>query len=236
MPTKTLDRLVYMDDSGDSASGLVVYGWIEFAPHDWPEVLGAWLEHRRRLWRNYGVPVQKELHMTEYVQGRGRISKKVPDRFMADTGYPLWKNLGRAVALESLETLSSICGLKVGAVYRQATRATGAQARGEVYSTIISKLDAELSETNSLGMVFMDGDGSDTAYRDVHRTLLRGARSVIEDPIYTDSKASQFMQMADHVAWCATASILKIGKQAFAHDWYADYLSPRDPARGPQAV
>lgn len=154
---------------------------------------------------------------------------------MADTGYPLWKNLGAPSPLESLETLSSICGLKVGAVYRQATRATGAQARGEVYSTIISKLDAELSETSSLGMVFMDGDGSDTAYRDVHRTLLRGARSVMRT-IYTGSKASQFMRMADHVAWCATASILKIGKQAFAHDWYADYLSPRDPARGPQAV
>lgn len=236
MPPKTLDRLIYVDDSGHSESGLVVYGWIEFAPHDWHSVLGQWLDSRKRLWRHFGVPVQQELHMTKYALGRGRISTKVPPAFIDDDGREQWKELGGAVARESLGVMSSIQGLRVGAVYRQATRETWAENRADVYGVLVDQLDSTLAATGSLAMVFMDGDGSDSSYRDVHRRLKRGLRSVIEDPIYTDSKTSQLMQMADHVAWCANASIARIPKHVFAHDWYEDHLSRRDPLRAPRAV
>ncbi|MBD9698531.1 hypothetical protein IGS67_03350 [Flavimobilis sp. GY10621] len=68
------------------------------------------------------------------------------------------------------------------------------------------------------------------------RRLSRGTRSVIEDPIYTDSRTPQLMQMADHVAWCANASIAQVPKRSFAHDWYREYLSPRDPERAPRQL
>jgi hypothetical protein len=48
---EVLDRLIYIDDSGHPASGLVVYGWIEFSPDRWASVLKTWLETRKRLWR-----------------------------------------------------------------------------------------------------------------------------------------------------------------------------------------
>lgn len=236
MTFRPLSRLIYVDDSGDSRTGLVVYGWVELAPEAWREILGAWLEHRKRLWRYYGVPVHTELHMTSYALGRGRISKKVPSHLKDAQGTEQWKDLGREVARMSLETMSSMVGLRVGAVYRQASQATFARAKAELYAALVSKFDTDLASERSLGMVFMDGDGSDPSYRAVHRRLSRGTRSIIEDPIYTDSKTSQLMQMADHVAWCANASIAQVPKHAFAHTWYQDHLGLRDPARIPQPL
>lgn len=93
-----------------------------------------------------------------------------------------------------------------------------------------------MEQNSSLAMVFMDGDGSDTSYRDAHRALPRRTRHVIEDPIYTDSRTSQLMQMADHVAWCADAAITRAPRHEFAHEWYRDYLAARDPHREPTPV
>src|SRR5699024_8887060 len=90
-----------------------------------------------------------------------------------------------------------------------------------------AKLEDEMTGGPSLAMLFMDGDGSETSYREAHRALPRATRRVIEDPIYTDSKSSQLMQMADHVAWCANAAVAKLPKHAFAHGWYDQYLSVR---------
>lgn len=233
MPSRTLDRLIYIDDSGHPATGFVVYGWIEFSPDHWHYVLGEWLSHRKRLWRQYSVAVPQELHMTNYALGRGRIAKRIPRQFIREDGTELWKDFGGAVARASLETLGSIEGLRVGAVYHQATRETMADAKAEVYRKLIDRFEIEMEEQSSLALVFMDGDGSDTSYRDAHRALPRATRRVIEDPIYTDSKASQLMQMADHVAWCANVALAQIPKQAFAHNWYEDYLSPRDVNRKP---
>ena len=56
MPS-TLDRLIYVDDSGHPQTGTVVFGWIEFSPDRWNSILGTWLDTRRRLWRDFGVPV-----------------------------------------------------------------------------------------------------------------------------------------------------------------------------------
>lgn len=236
MAPRSLNRLIYVDDSGHPASGLVVYGWIEFKPDRWHDVLGQWLAHRKLLWRQYAVGVPEELHMTQYALGRGRISRNIPSRFVRPDGVELWKDFGGEVARTSLETLKSIEGLRVGAVYRHATQETWATARADVYCQLIAKFEAEMLDTDSLAMLFMDGDGSDTSYREAHRALPRSTRRVIEDPIYMDSKTSQLMQMADHVAWCANASIAQIPKHAFAHDWYEKYLSPRDPGRRPMPL
>lgn len=110
MSPKALARLIYIDDSGDPSSGLIVYGWVEFQPHRWHDVLGEWLSHRKQLWEHYGVPVPAELHMTSYALGRGRISRQLPAEFITENGAELWKDFGRAVARKSLETLHSIGG------------------------------------------------------------------------------------------------------------------------------
>lgn len=237
MSPRTLDRLIYIDDSGDPRTGLVVYGWIEFQPDHWHDVLGVWLQHRKQLSARYGVPVPKELHMTDYAQGRGNLTARKLPEFTGPNGSTFYKkDFGRAVARESLAVMRSLEGLRVGSVYRQATRETAAPAKAGLYAALLRRFETELQGTDSLAMIFMDGDGSDTTYRDAHRQLPRAARHVIEDPIYTDSKTSQLMQMADHVAWSAFATLARVPKHEFAHELYRDYLAVRDPSRGPQPL
>lgn len=231
-----LEKLIYIDDSGHPNAGLIVYGWIEFSPDRWSDVLGAWLSHRKSLYRNYEVPVTKELHMTEYVLGRGRISINAPRKFLKEDGSTLWKDLGGEVAQAGLECMRCTEGLTVGAVYRKGTKESWNSDKEALYSGLIEIFEQSLSQTESYGMIFMDGDGSDKTYQKVHRELSRKKRRIIEDPIHLDSKNSQLMQMADHVAWCANSSIMKVSKHAFAHNWYATYLAERDPFRAPRTL
>lgn len=228
----TLDRLIYVDDSGHPSTGLAVYGWIEFSPDRWRSVLRGWLDTRKRLWRESGVPVTEELHTTQYVNGRGRISKHVPDKFTRD-GRELWKDFGRTVATTCLETIRCSEGLETGAVYRRGAPADLAQTKRSLYADLVTKFEGELEERDSLAMVFMDGDGSDTTYRTTHRNLSLDQRRVIEDAIHLDSTGSQLIQMADLVAWVANATIDGHPKNAFAGNWYQQYLAERDRNRGP---
>lgn len=236
MPRPTLERLIYIDDSGRPQAGLVVFGWVEFHPGDWAQVLRTWLDTRKRLWREFGIPVPTELHMTEYVNGRGRISAKVPDRHV-HAGVEFWKDFGREVAVECLETLRCIEGLRVGAVYRRGDPAQIARTKAETYAALVARFEAELAEgAGSLALLFMDGDGRDPMYRTAHRELRLAQRRVVEDAIHLDSRGSQLVQMADHVAWSANAMLDPNPAHAFAADWYARHLSERDPMRSPQPI
>lgn len=231
----SLDRLIYVDDSGHPAAGAVVYGWVEFAPDRWSSVLRCWLETRRRLWLEFGVPVTKELHATEYVNGRGRISTRFPERHVHG-GVEHWKDMGREVAVECLETLRCSEGLRVGAVRREDDPALIAHARQGAYAALIQRFEAELADSDSLALVFMDGDGTDTSYRATHRSLRLAERRVIEDAIHLDSKTSQLVQMADLVAWSANAHCDRHQNNAFAWEWYSTYLAERDPRRLPEQI
>ncbi|WP_345439148.1 DUF3800 domain-containing protein [Microbacterium gilvum] len=234
MPAE-LNRLIYVDDSGHPQSGLVVYGWVEFAPHRWAGVLREWLEMRKRLWREAGVPVTQELHTTDYVNGRGRISRRVPDRHVHD-GVDFWKDFGREIAVECLETLRCAEGLRVGAVYRRRGPQDLARTKQQTYADLVARFEQELAETDSLAMIFMDGDGSDTSYRSTHRSLKLHQRRVIEDALHLDSKHSQLEQMADLVAWSANASLDRHPSNEFAWEWYSSYLAERDPQREPRPI
>ncbi|QQM52994.1 DUF3800 domain-containing protein [Rhodococcus pyridinivorans] len=230
-----LDRMIYVDDSGHPQSGLAVYGWIEFRPDQWRSVLRAWLDTRKALWREFGVPVTRELHTTEYVNGRGRISKNIPQRHIHD-GHEYWKDFGREVAHDCLETLRCTEGLIVGSVYRRGKPNELARTKKELYADLVARFESELADSDSLGLIFMDGDGSDSSYRSTHRGLALAQRRVIEDAIHLDSSGSQLVQMADLVAWSATAMIDQHPKNEFAAQWYRDYLAERDPRRAPREL
>lgn len=230
-----IDRMIYMDDSGRPQSGLAVYGWIEFHPDHWRSVLRCWLDTRKLLWREYRIAVQEELHTTEYVNGRGRISKHIPDRHLHN-GVEFWKDFGREVAVRCLETLRCTEGLVIGSVYRWGSPETIADTKRDLYSDLIARFEDELDTRESLGVVIMDGDGKDSSYRSTHRQLELAKRRIIEDAIHLDSKVSQLVQMADLVAWSASATVDRHEKNSFAWEWYENYLAERDPNREPDEL
>jgi hypothetical protein len=87
------------------------------------------------------------------------------------------------------------------------------------------------------GMILMDGDGSRAqGYYDAHRNLKLSNRSVIEDPLFVPAHRSQWVQMADLVAWSAYQSLLRHTGKQFAWEWYDTYLGLSDVNGGPLEV
>lgn len=230
-----LDRLIYIDDSGRPQDGLAVFGWVEFMPDRWASVLRQWLEMRKKLWRELGVPVTTELHSTDFINGRGRISRRLPARHIHH-GVEYWKDFGREVALQGLETLGSSEGLTVGVVARGGSASMIAETRRGLYRALVQRWEAELQERDSLALVFMDGNGSDATLRSEHRTLPLDRRRVLEDVIHLDSRHSQLVKMADLVAWCGYIAFARPLGSEFAWDWYERFLAVRDPRRSPQEL
>lgn len=226
-------RLFYVDDSGEPKSGLAVFGWVEIEPANWVATLDCWHELRRMLWREYGVPISRELHTSEYVHGRGRISKKVPARHQHG-GEPYWKDLGRDVAIQCLDQLRSIQGLTIKSVFQVGEPEHLALTKNQLYIRFLLEAQQKLSSDDAFGLVFIDGDGSDKSFRAAHRAMESPDRSIVEDAIHLTSSDSYFIQMADLVAWTALASIERSPRNEFASGWYETYLAERDPRRKPQ--
>ncbi|MCL2454805.1 MAG: DUF3800 domain-containing protein [Micrococcales bacterium] len=230
-----LSRMIYIDDSGSERSGLVVYGWVEVQPAFWARALRHWLEHRKALYRDFGVLITKELHATKFINGREQISGDPPDRY-TDGDVVRWKDLGRDVALRSLEALRDCPHIHVGAVYTRepAGGKVYAQAKHQAYTDLVARIDTELCEADTYGFITMDGD--DPHYRAAHRTLKLDTRHLIEDPAAHDSRTSQWTQIADLVAYTAHMHLNRHHGNQFGWDWYTDHLGPRDPADGPVAL
>jgi hypothetical protein len=130
-PAGQLSRMLDVDDSGSERAGLIIYGWVEVAPASWAPALRAWLDVRKALVRDFGVPVQQELHCTKYVNGRARIATDPPERFLRQDRV-MWKDLGREVAVRCLAALTASDHLRVGAVYRRVPDRGGGVRPGEV--------------------------------------------------------------------------------------------------------
>lgn len=216
-------RLFYSDDSGTVDTGFIVYSWIELPVHQWKSGLRSWLDLRNRLYREYQIPADKELHTTKFVNGRENIS--------TNKSVNGSKAKRRQVMQLALETIGSTEGITVGTIYRQTTAQGSAyhRERGELYGRLIDHLDARLASAGELGMMFMDGNGSDPSYQKAHRELKLADRSIIEDPMFQGSHNSQWVQMADIVAWTTYQHLLRHPGKEFTWSWYDDHLKASDP-------
>lgn len=227
--------MLYVDDSGSERAGLIIYGWVEVAPAAWPRALRGWLELRKELVRELGVPVQQELHCTKYVNGRARISADPPSRFRRDDKV-MWKDLGREVAERCLAALAGSSHVRVGSVFRRVPDRGAAHGRAKfaTYTDLVVDLDAQLRAAGTFGHVTMDGE--DPHYRDAHRSLKLDERHVIEDPVLHDSRVSQWTQIADLVAYCANLALDPYPGNTFGQRWYERYLRHLDPHGGPREL
>lgn len=234
-PAGQLSRMLYVDDSGSERAGLIIYGWVEVAPASWAPALRAWLHVRKALVRDFGVPVQQELHCTKYANGRARIATDPPERFLREDRV-MWKDLGREVAVRCLAALTASDHLRVGSVYRRVPDrgAEYARAKYRTYADLVVDLDAGLRAAHTYGHVTMDGE--DPHDRDAHRALKLDERHVVEDPVLHDSRVSQWTQIADLVAYCANLTLDRYAGNAFGWHWYERYLAPLDPHGRPREM
>ncbi|MDS0140545.1 MULTISPECIES: DUF3800 domain-containing protein [unclassified Amycolatopsis] len=209
-------RVFYMDDSGSSEAGTVVFGWLELDLGDWQVTLRSWLDYRHQLHRSVGIPTDYELHATKFLSGRGNPTKTPwdgSDEERLRVGHDL------------LAHLASMPQVRVGAVYGQTTRRREARdLKARTYTELVRMIDARLTTDGELGMIVMDGDGTDPTYRAAHRELKLATRSLIEDPFFHGSHHSQWMQLADFIAYSAFMHIAQHPTKEKMWSWYSDLL------------
>ncbi|CAI4161777.1 DUF3800 domain-containing protein [Streptomyces albidoflavus] len=201
----------YVDDSG-ADQGRTLTGLL--VPEEgWSDLLHHWLEGRRKLEREWGVPKNAELHAVHLVKGRGRpcATEEQNSRFTRAARIAAHDLMIRHLALcESVRVLTV-----AGATARIAT----------VYRSFVLHLEAWALAQDTRVLIMFDGQsGPDEAeqigqeraqevwkqairgakpYRDTHRSLPLYTRRVLEDPVMQDSRYSQFIQAADMVGYAA---------------------------------
>ncbi|MEU6261727.1 DUF3800 domain-containing protein [Saccharopolyspora shandongensis] len=208
-------RLIYIDDSG-APPNTVVYGWVELHAGAWRDVLRGWLNWRHEMYRDLGIPADYELHATKFVGGRGRPT---------GTSWDQRKAHRAEVMVQALRTIGSLPGLRAGAVFQRDDGRDFRALKSDTYARLVRWLDAKLTADGDHGLVIMDGNGTDPGYRVAHRDLKLATRSLIEDPLFQGSHHSQWVQIADLVAYSAYMRLARIPNKAFSWDWY-DLLAP----------
>ena len=205
--------LAYVDDSGDSKYGRTLTALL-VEDRQWSNVLDSWLQGRREIHREFGVPKTQELHANNLYKGRCHFCDSAADEDAFSSGRRA------ATGRIMLSWLAKADGLTI------ATIATPHRSATQAYATFIRWLDAWAEKMQTTAMVFYDGqqgygpdDSSRTPeqiqaqwdaayrssapYRDVHRSLNLDTRHVIEDVVMQDSKYNQLIQAADLVAYGA---------------------------------
>lgn len=227
LPPAAPVRLFYLDDSGTVDTGWIVYSWVECATTGWNACLRSWLDFRKELFAKKGIPVSFELHATKFANGRGNPS--------TNTLWNQSKASRRTVLEDALHTIDACPHLHVGTVFRQTTSKGSAYARerGALYLELVRVLDQRLGAASEAGILVMDGSAVNSYY-DAHRSLPLATRNILEDPIFVDSHRSQWVQMADIVAWSAYQHLRQTPGH-FARTWYTHVL-PSDIYGGPQQL
>lgn len=213
-------RWYYVDDSGATDRGWIVYGYIELAAEDWGRALEHWFDFRHETFERHGIPTDYEFHAINFINGRGNPSQ--------NTDWNRDRALRHQVAVAALRALSEMPGVKVGAVVRhtEARRDAYADERRRVYAELLDRLDTRLKCAAEFGAIVVDGDGTDPSYRQRHRDMDRRSRRIIEDPIFQPADSNPLLQIADLVSYTAYQAVQRAPERAFMHDWYDRFLAP----------
>lgn len=206
-------HLCYVDDSGDSKRGTTLTA-LMIEAHDWSSVLNAWLDGRRAIHKEFGVPKTKELHASDLYKGRQKFCE-TPEHEAA------FQKPARAAAGRIM-----LSHLAAHGRFTVATVASSTRSKPEIYARFVAWLEDWAVANDSWLMIFYDGQQGDVPfedeitteerhdlwetairnaapYREVHRDLDIGTRRIVEDVIMQDSKYSQLIQAVDLLAYGA---------------------------------
>jgi hypothetical protein len=215
-------KIFYLDDSGTVDTGFIVYGWLEMDIVQWTQGLRCWLDFRKKLYGDVGIPADFEIHSTAFINGRDRPSH--------DAQWNRSKAKRRLAAQEALRVAAAMPGTWFGATYRSTAKKGPAygEERTAVYEATLCHLDQRLAEDDDHGIIVMDGDGSDPTYQREHRKLKLATRRIVEDPWFAGSDTNQPVQVADLLADTAYQTVLRHPGKQFMWEWWTERRLSRD--------
>lgn len=228
LSTSTDFRLLYMDDSGSHRAGLLTFTWLQLDPAVWVEAEQAWLAFRRDLYARHRIPASARLHATDLAGGRRSPS--------LDSRWNIRAH-GADIIHAALEVIGGLPGIEVGTAYRRIGTEGFHACKAALYHRLTVTLDTELGGRGLHGMVFMDGDGTDSIYAAAHRKLSAKRRHLIEAPVFRLADNDQWVQMADIAAWSGFQSLhRKAHRGRKVWTWYPQLLAQADLTGGPRQL
>jgi hypothetical protein len=192
-------HLVYIDDSKDGKE--ICFSALIIPAERWLAAFNQLLEMRRKMKRQAGVYINKELHATDWVGGRGNVAPQVITREKRVKIFN-W-------VLDEITQLPEIAILN--AYGRRSNE-------DELFKRLIQRIENNVRKQSSHAIILSDeGKNYDFLLRKMRRhnyipsalgAWADGASSknipaehVLEDLIYRDSKRRFFIQAADFCAF-----------------------------------
>jgi hypothetical protein len=205
----------YIDESGIPRTGFALYTAVGIPVTGAPHILRAWQELRDEWFKNHGIPIDYELHASDFLAGRGRPGGRNPlkiERYR--------------MAQQALDLIGTRPGIQIVTVYTREPTHWGV-AKRRAYDRLLRGLDRRLMEAGETARLVVDGDGSEHLYSEVHEQVRPGRipLTAVEVPAHT----SAWLQMADLAAYSACQAIARQQSREFMWGWYARHLPKAAP-------
>jgi hypothetical protein len=205
-------EIAYIDESYDAQN--FAMSAVLVPVHAWRETFEDIKAHRQHLKATYGIFTSKELHALEFVSGRGRIADRMVPKGLR--GRLFHETMDMIANLPSVEIISGVWPM-AGNAKRE--------IHAKAFSRIAERLQTRASKAGSHIIRVVD-EGKESELRKVARRSAvynpvgsqygawpNGARSknipnerLVEDPIFSPSVRSYFLQLADFVAYALLKS------------------------------
>jgi hypothetical protein len=205
-------EIAYIDESYDQS--LFAMSALIIPTHAWRDSFDRIQTYRRHLKSKYGIFTSKELHATDFVAGRGRISSKTVPKGL------------RAFLFR--QTLTVVASLPGAAIISGAWGAKGHShnvLHEHAFARIQERLQRRCVKQDSQMLLFVDEGKEQELQRVARRTSVWNPVAsqfgtwedgstyknipndrLIEDPVFKPSDQSYFLQAADFIAFALLKS------------------------------
>lgn len=199
--------IFYMDDSGEGGNHMFTALGVE--DKHWRQVFQQVVRYRKEINQRAGIYMNKELHATKFVSGRGRPSKTHIDKQMRERIFRYSLRVLAAIGPEKICLFNVVNRNQQWAYERLLNRINRTMEARDSYAVIISdegkeaeytKLVRKMGHFNPIPSKFGTWEGTDAQSKNIP------IQRILEDPVFRNSEASYFIQLVD---FCAYALLRK---------------------------
>jgi Protein of unknown function (DUF3800) len=197
-------HIFYMDDSGDDVAR--VFSCLSIHVHEWDKVLKNLLAMRRWLREKEGIYVKVELHATDFVYGKGRISAN--RIYQADRCRIFNEILTEMAKIPSIRLYNAAANKEdeLRLFERMLNRINTAMKKSDSHAVIVSDEGKDYSSLMRKMRVHNPVGSKYGAWDDGSITKNLTLNRVVEDLFFRKSHRSYFVQVADFAAYALLRS------------------------------
>jgi hypothetical protein len=217
----------YIDESKDNGR-FFIYSALVIDGEKWPVAFARVKDFRRKLKADHGIYISQELHAWKFAAGKGRIADHPilkPER------AAIFREVMKFIAESKCFTVVSSCNINEQYAFERLMNRINRTAESRKQNVLLFFDQGEEAEItrrirrmrvhNPIPSRFGNWLGSNQTTKSIPLA------NCIEDPIFKDSKASYFIQLADFCAYALLRMERPIGSRTeLGYDTMYEELRP----------